>query len=89
MEMDLDELEALRLADVEGLAQAKAATMMDVSQPTFNRILASAREKSAHCLVGGLALRIKKDSKESVRIDISQPPSPARGPGRRGRRGNG
>jgi len=90
VEMDLDELEALRLSDAEGLTQAKAAAMMDISQPTFNRILASAREKSALCLVGGLALKIKKDSEESVRIDLSRPPSVgARRSGRRGRRGNG
>jgi hypothetical protein len=47
----LDELEALRLADVEGLYQEAAAQRMGVSRPTFARILARARSAAATALV--------------------------------------
>jgi predicted DNA-binding protein (UPF0251 family) len=49
--MRLDELEALRLADVEGLYQEAAARRMGVSRPTFARILARARASAARALV--------------------------------------
>jgi len=57
--LGLDELEALRLADVEGLEQEPAAKRMDVSRPTFGRILGSARRKVAQVLVEGRSLRIE------------------------------
>lgn len=47
----LDELEAIRLADVEGLYQEAAAQRMGVSRPTFARILARARSATARALV--------------------------------------
>jgi predicted DNA-binding protein (UPF0251 family) len=47
----LDELEALRLADLEGLYQEAAAEMMGVSRPTFARILARARLAVARALL--------------------------------------
>jgi predicted DNA-binding protein (UPF0251 family) len=50
-EMRLDELEALRLADLEGLYQEAAAERMGVSRPTFARILARARLATARALV--------------------------------------
>ena len=54
----LDELEALRLADMEGLYQKAAAEKMGVSRPTFSRIVESARRKVAECLVTGKALKL-------------------------------
>jgi len=63
--LGLDELESLRLADQLGLSQAKAAKEMNVSQPTFNRILSSARKKVADCLVEGKAIKI--DDKEDIK----------------------
>jgi len=57
--MTLDEFEALRLADAEGLYQQEAAVRMDVSRPTFGRVLDGARKKVARALVEGLALRIQ------------------------------
>lgn len=60
IEMGLDELEALRLSDVEDLSQADAAKRMDVSQPTFNRILSGARAKVAKALTEGVALKIAR-----------------------------
>ena len=52
----VDELEALRLADLEGLYQEAAAERMGVSRPTFARILARARSVVARALVGDLFL---------------------------------
>lgn len=54
----MDELEALRLADLEGLYQEDAARAMGVSRQTFARIVDSARRKVAEALVHGKALRI-------------------------------
>ncbi|MFZ1125924.1 MAG: DUF134 domain-containing protein [Candidatus Baltobacteraceae bacterium] len=52
-------LEALRLADLEGLTMETAATGMAVSRHTFGRILAEARRAVARALVNGAALRIE------------------------------
>ncbi len=49
--LGLDELEALRLADLEGLYQEEAARRMGISRPTFGRILSAARRKVARALV--------------------------------------
>jgi uncharacterized protein len=54
-----EELEALRLADLVGLDQSDGATQMDVSRPTFARVLHTARAKVADALVNGKALRIE------------------------------
>ena len=62
MVMSCDELEALRLADLQGFAQAVAAREMGVSRPTFGRIVADARSKVARALVQGRGLRIEDDS---------------------------
>ena len=56
--LSFDELEALRLADVEGLSQVEAAERMGVSRSTFQRTLAEARRKVARALVEGAALVI-------------------------------
>jgi len=56
--MTLDEFEAIRLADLEGLYQERAANQMEVSRPTFSRIVDSARRKVADALVHGKAVRI-------------------------------
>ena len=54
-----DELEALKLYDVDGFEQTKAAEKMKISQPTFARILDSAYKKIAEALVKGKAIRIE------------------------------
>lgn len=56
--LGLDELEAIRLADLEGLYQADAALKMGVSRQTVGNILDSAHRKLADALLNGKALRI-------------------------------
>ena len=56
--MPVEGLEALRLADVEGLDQEQAAQRMGVSRQTFGRVLASARQSVAAALAGGMALTV-------------------------------
>ena len=55
-----DEIEALKLHDVDGLEHTEAARKMKVSQPTFGRILDSAYKKIAFSLIKGRAIRIEK-----------------------------
>jgi hypothetical protein len=57
--LTLDEFEAIRLADLEGLYQEQAAERMSVSRPTFGRILAAAHRKVAEALSNGKALKIE------------------------------
>jgi len=57
--LTLDEVESLRLADLEGLYQEQAAGRMNVSRATFARIVEGARRKVADALVNGKALRIE------------------------------
>ena len=56
--LTIDELEALRLADLDALYHEEAAARMNVSRPTFGRIVEAARRKVAEVLVRGHALRI-------------------------------
>ncbi len=57
--LTVDEFEAVRLKDFLGIGQEEAAKKMNVSQPTFSRILESARKKIADALVNGKAIRIE------------------------------
>ncbi len=57
--LTLDELEAVRLADYEGLYHEAAAQRMNISRPTFGRIIESARKKIASALIQGQALKIE------------------------------
>jgi len=54
----LDEYEALRLADKDGLSMQQWAEKMWISAPTFNRLLQSAHNKIANALVGWNAIKI-------------------------------
>jgi predicted DNA-binding protein (UPF0251 family) len=55
----IEEAEALRLKDIEGLEQDECARKMSVSRTTFARILLSARQKTADALLNGKAIRIE------------------------------
>ncbi len=51
--LKLDEIEAIRLADLESLYQADAAVCMGISRQTFGTILLGARHKLARALIEG------------------------------------
>ncbi|MFA5224163.1 MAG: DUF134 domain-containing protein [Candidatus Omnitrophota bacterium] len=55
----LDELESIRLADLEGLYQEAAAKRMNVSRQTFGIIICRAHRKIADALLNSKALKIK------------------------------
>lgn len=55
-----DELEALKLYEVDGLEQTAAAKIMKISQPTFARLVGSANQKIARAIINGKAIRIEK-----------------------------
>lgn len=56
--LTLDEAEALRLADLEGLYQEEAAKRMNVSRQTFGRVIEEAHRKVADAIVNGKSIRI-------------------------------
>lgn len=57
--LKLEELEAIRLKDLEGFEQEECAARMEVSRPTFQRILIIARKKVADSLISGKSIRIE------------------------------
>jgi len=60
VDLNVDELEALRLCDWKDFEQEAAAEKMKISQSTLQRILTSARKKVAGALIEGKAIKIKK-----------------------------
>ena len=56
--LTVDEFEAVRLKDLGGLDEETAARKMNISQPTFNRLITSARKKIADAIVYGKAIKI-------------------------------
>jgi predicted DNA-binding protein (UPF0251 family) len=58
--LDEDEMEAIRLSDLEGLYQQECADKMEISRTTFSRLIESARKKIADALLNKKALRINK-----------------------------
>ena len=59
--ISIEEAEAVRLKDLEGLEQEACAERMNISRPTFQRVLESARKKLADALLNGKAIRIEQD----------------------------
>ena len=64
--LTLDELEAVRLADFDGLYQEDAAKKMDVSRQTFGNIINSAHKKIADVLLNAKALKIEGGTVKKV-----------------------
>ena len=58
IELTLDELETLRLSNIEKISQVDAAKKMHIHQSTFQRTLTRAREKITDALVNGKAIKI-------------------------------
>lgn len=59
IQLAMDEFEAIRLADLKGLDQEKAAQSMHISQQTFSRILKRAHKAIADAIVLGKIIRIQ------------------------------
>ena len=59
VELHLDELEALRLADLEGLYQEQASQTMGISRATFGRVLERAHQKVADAIINGKMLLVQ------------------------------
>lgn len=57
--LSIEETEAIRLKDLQGLEQEECAEKMNISRPTFQRLLSSSRQKLADALVNGKAIRIE------------------------------
>lgn len=64
--ISMEEAEAVRLKDLEGLEQEAAALKMNISRPTFQRVLAVARRKIADALLNGKAIHIDGGNFELV-----------------------
>ncbi len=60
IELTTEEVEALRLRNINDLEQEEAAKKMNTSQSTFQRILSSAYKKITKALIGGKAIKIIK-----------------------------
>jgi len=101
--LGLDEVEAIRLADLEGLDQEQTGARMGVSRQTVGRTLEIAHRKVAEALIQGKAIRIEGGP---VQAPAAGPPpwdapsgpqdragpgrgGPGGGPGGRGGRGRG
>jgi len=85
--LPIEGLEALRLADLERLDQQTAADRMNVSRPTFGRVLAEARTLVSEALVLGKMIRIQGGVYTLPGID-GRHRGGRRGRGRHGRRNN-
>ena len=59
-ELTLEEIEALRLKNIESLDQVECAKKMKTSQSTLQRILSSAYKKISDALINGKAIKITK-----------------------------
>ena len=59
VQLSVEEAEAIRLKDLESLDQEESAVRMNISRPTFQRVLASGRQKIADALLNGKAMRIE------------------------------
>lgn len=79
IELATDELEAVRLTDLEGLYQEQAAEQMGVSRQTLGLILKRAHKKIAEALIQGKAIQLE------VAEPAVTPPAPRRGGHGRGR----
>ena len=65
--LEMDELEALRLADLLGFSHTQGGTVMGISRATFGRILGRARRKLADALLHGKAIRIERGTRYAER----------------------
>ena len=68
VELSIDQFEALKLADFQGFSQSEGAVAMQLSRPSFGRLLREARRLTADALVNGKILKIRQgDAQIGVR----------------------
>jgi len=77
IELALDEVEAMRLTDIEDLYQAEAAERMGVSRQTLGNIIARAHKKVALAIMQGKALRISGIGTPEVAVAATAESEPA------------
>ncbi len=82
VQISVEELEALRLVNMEKMQQNEAADAMNVHQSTLQRMLIRAREKVTRALVNGLAIKIEGGNYDWIDSEVK----PLRRMRRRGRR---
>lgn len=70
--LSIDEYEAVRLKDFLGIDQIEAAEKMNISQPTFHRLLLDARTKIADSIINGKALKIEGGNFKLVKARVSR-----------------
>jgi predicted DNA-binding protein (UPF0251 family) len=66
VQLTVDELEALRLADFLGVSHEQAGSQMGVSRATFGRIIEHARKIVADALIHGKAINVGGGNYERV-----------------------
>lgn len=85
--LSMDEMEAIRLAELEDMDQEEAAKKMNISRITFLRILHSAHKKIAESLIYGKAIRMRGGDYTMPNLDgtgpLGQGPRTGRGRGQR------
>ena len=77
IELAQDEVEAMRLTDIEDLDQAEAAERMGVSRQTLGNIIARAHKKVALAIMQGKALRISGAGTSEVTAAVVAEPETA------------
>jgi len=88
--LSLEEAEAIRLKDLEDLDQEQSADRMNISRPTYQRVLEAARKKVADALLNGKAIRIEGGNFEFQQAPPVEDVTPDAARGRHGRcRGGG
>lgn len=78
IQLERDELEAIRLADLMGLYHKDAAEKMEISRATFGRILSGAHYKVADALIAGKILNIQPQQLSCPKYDNSECSCPTR-----------
>jgi predicted DNA-binding protein (UPF0251 family) len=66
VQLTVDELESLRLADFLGMSHENAGKQMGVSRATFGRIVEQARRAVADALIHGKAINVEGGNYERV-----------------------
>jgi predicted DNA-binding protein (UPF0251 family) len=72
VQLTLDELEAMRLADFLGLSHEAAGKQMGVSRATFGRIVEQARRTVADALIHGKAINVEGGNYERVDPSVNR-----------------